>query len=195
MLQDFFIPFITIGIAELGDKTQIIVFTLAGKHKKPVQLLIGATLAFLAADAIAIFLGAIIQRYIDLDIIKLIGGILFIGFGIYTLAKKEKKEEIEIKKKRTGMFLFSAFIIIFIAEMGDKTQLAAGLFATQYDPFLVLIGAVMAESILSALAIFLGKIVLRRIDEKKVAFIAGVLFIIVGYFMMANYFDVFTMPF
>lgn len=194
MLQDFLIPFILIGIAELGDKTQLIVFTLAGKHKKPIQLLIGAVLAFLAADAIAIFLGAIIQRYIDLDIIKLIGGLLFIGFGIYTLIRKEEEEEVNTKKVK-GMLIFSAFIVVFIAEMGDKTQLAAGLFATQYDPFLVLLGAVMAESLLSALAIFLGKAILKRIDEKKVAFIAGVLFIIVGYLMIVNYFDVFTMPF
>jgi len=194
MLQDFLIPFITIGIAELGDKTQLIVFTLAGKHKKPIQLLIGATLAFLAADAIAIFLGAIIQRYVDLDIIKLIGGLLFIGFGVFTLIKKEKEEDIKLKKKK-GMFLFTAFIIVFIAEMGDKTQLAAGLFATQYNPYLVLLGAVLAESLLSALAIFLGKAILKHIDEKKVAMIAGILFILIGILMVVNYFGLFELPF
>jgi putative Ca2+/H+ antiporter (TMEM165/GDT1 family) len=105
-------------------------------------------------------------------------GLMFIFFGMMTLIKRDKDEEngsYELKNP-----FMSGFWLILVAEMGDKTQLAAALFATQYNPLLVFIGVIMALFILSATAVYLGKVVMEKVDKKTVSTIAGILFILIG---------------
>jgi putative Ca2+/H+ antiporter (TMEM165/GDT1 family) len=74
----------------------------------------------------------------------------------------------------------SGFWLILIAEMGDKTQLAAALFATQYNPLLVFVGVMLAVFILSVMAVYLGKIIMDKVDKKTISTIAGIMFILIG---------------
>lgn len=134
-------------------------------------------LAFLIVDGIAIVAGNLISSVVDVTILKPISGIVFIIFGVYILLnKKEEKEE---KKYDKNIFI-SAFLIIFLTEWGDKTQVAAALFATQYNMFFVLIGTMLALIILSLIAIFCGKIICSRLNQKLMKKIAGFVFIILG---------------
>jgi Ca2+/H+ antiporter, TMEM165/GDT1 family len=177
IIQDILIPFIAIAIAEFGDKTQISILMLSSKTSQHMQLLLGIMIAFLIVDGIAVLAGAWITTIVPMDLLKLISGIIFIGYGVLMLIKKEKEEAKETNKK--NIFL-TGFFLIMITEWGDKTQIAVALFSTTYNPYLVLIGAMIALFILSILAIFLGKIIATKINTKLITNIAGVVFIILG---------------
>ena len=176
MLYDILIPFIAIGLAELGDKTQLAVFCLASKTKKCLQLFFGVMLALIIADGIAILLGSYITTLVPQSVIKIIAGAIFITVGIVILLNN-KKEEAKCELKMPFM---SGFSLILISEMGDKTQIAAGLFATKFNPFLAFFGVILALTILSLMAVYLGKFVVTKLEKKTVSIIAGILFILIG---------------
>lgn len=176
MIQDILIPFVTIGLAELGDKTQLAVLLLASKTKKHLQLLLGVILAFIIADGLAVLLGDFMTNLLPIDYIKAGAGAIFILFGIIILAShKEEKEECHIKTP-----FISGFLLILASEMGDKTQIASALFAAEFNPFLVLLGVIAALAILSAIAVYLGISVMAKMNKRAISIAAGALFIAIG---------------
>ncbi len=177
MLEDLFIPLVIVGLSEFGDKTQILILLISTKVEKRSQLMLGIILAFLITDGIAILLGAWVTNIVPMFYLKLIAGIIFIIFGILILATKEA--EIKSKYQFKNPFVLG-FVIIFISEWGDKTQIAAGLFATQYNGYLVLLGVMIALTLLSIMAIYLGKYISERFESKTISVAAGILFIIIG---------------
>ena len=176
MLESFLIPFVTIGLAELGDKTQIAVLCLSTQTRKHLFLLAGVLLAFIITDGIAVILGSYATNIIPEEYIKIAGGIIFVIFGLITLLQREDEEaECELKNP-----FLTGFGVIFVSEFGDKTQIAAGLFATKYQPLLVLIGVILALGILSLLAVYLGKFIMEKVPRRLISYIAGAVFIIIG---------------
>ncbi|MGA1826125.1 MAG: TMEM165/GDT1 family protein [bacterium] len=176
MIQDFILPFVTIGIAELGDKTQIAILCLASSTKKYGELILGVLSAFLVADGFAVLLGNFIVDLVPIVYIKALSGALFILYGMLILIRKKDKEA---EYRLRNPFL-SGFGVVLLSEMGDKTQITAGLFATKFNPFMVFLGVMTALSILTFIAVFLSKIVLTRLDRRKVSYAAGIIFILVG---------------
>ena len=176
MIQDFLIPFISIGIAELGDKTQLAVLCLASKTKKYLQLLLGVILAFAITDGLAIILGNFITAHIPIIYIKVVSGSIFIIFGIIMLMNN-KTEEAHCELKQP---FASGFLLIFVSEMGDKTQIASGLFATKYNAVMVFIGVLSSLTILSIIAVYLGKYIALKINKKVISLVAGIMFIVLG---------------
>ena len=167
---------IAIAAAELGDKTQISILLLSSKTKKHLQLLIGAILAFAIVDGVAILAGSWITTVIPIDYLKIISAIVFIIIGLLMLISKDGEEK---ETKQRDPFL-AAFLLIMLTEWGDKTQIAAAIFATQYSGIFVFIGTMTALTILTLIAIFFGKIISKRINKKIVNKIAGLVFIILG---------------
>lgn len=177
-MQDFIIPFIAVGLAELGDKTQLAVICLASKTKKYLPLLAGVILAFIITDGLAILLGNYITNIVPIYYIKIISGIIFIIFGITNLVNnKEDESKCDLKKP-----FLTGFAIILISEMGDKTQIASGLFATKYDTLMVFLGVISVLIILSIIAVYLGKFIVQKINRRVISYIAGILFILIGIF-------------
>ncbi len=177
MFEDLLIPLIIIGLAEFGDKTQLSLVLLASKINKHFQLLLGAVLAFLLVDGIAILIGNWVVNIVPVHIVKIISGVIFIIFGVILFFSKN--EEIKSINSVKKPFVIS-FVLIFLTEWGDKTQIASGLFATRYDGFLVLIGVMIALTLLSILGIYLGKIISDKIDRKIITKVASILFIVIG---------------
>jgi len=178
VIQDILLPFLLVGLAELGDKTQLAVLVLSTKTRRYKSLLAGVMLAFILTDGIAILFGNYIAQRVPLDYVRIGAGLMFILFGLMTLLQRDKDEE-EGSYELKSPFM-SGFWLILIAEMGDKTQLAAALFATQYNPLLVFVGVIMALFILSVLTVYLGKIIMEKIDKKIISTIAGIMFILIG---------------
>jgi len=177
MIQDILIPLITVGLAEFGDKTQLSLLLLSSKTKKHLQLLLGVMLAFFIVDGIAILVGSEIINILPVSFLKIISGIVFIIFGILILRDNEVKHMDKLYSKNS---FISGFVLIFMTEWGDKTQIASGLFAIEYNALMVLIGAMTALAILSIMAIYLGKFVSDKIDKKLMTKISGVIFILMG---------------
>lgn len=166
------------GLAELGDKTQLAVLVLSTKTKQYGSLLAGVMLAFVLTDGIAILLGDFIASSVPLEYVRIFAGVIFIVFGMLMLYNRNKEDNdgsYELKSP-----FVSGFSLIFVSEMGDKTQLAAALFATQYNPLLVFIGVIMALLLLSVTAIYVGKNLMERINKNTISTTAGILFVLIG---------------
>ena len=178
-LNEIIIPLIAIGLAEMGDKTQLSVILLSSRTREYIPLLAGVMLAFLITDGFAILIGSWMTGIIPLDLLKLISGGVFILFGALILRGDQKEAEQE-RGLSSGNALLSGFSLIFLSEWGDKTQIASALFATEYNPIMVFIGVMAALFILSVMAIYLGQIISQKVDRKLVSRIAGTLFLIIG---------------
>ena len=164
----------------MGDKTQLSILILSTRTKEYFRLLLGVMLAFLLTDGLAILLGSYVGNLMPVTAVKALSGLVFILFGILILKNgPEEEEEAETSLSSRSAFL-SGFSMIFLSEWGDKTQIASALFATEYDPHLVLAGVMMALFLLSLMAIFLGRYLASRIDRKLLSRAAGVLFLLIG---------------
>ncbi|MCK4398013.1 MAG: TMEM165/GDT1 family protein, partial [Methanophagales archaeon] len=179
MVPDILIPLIVVGLAELGDKTQLSTLLLASKTEKHLHLLLGVILAFLIVDGIAILAGEWITYIAPGGLIKMLSGAVFIIFGLVILIFRNRREETKSKYYFENPF-YSGFIMIFVSEWGDKTQIAAGLFATKYSGLMVLTGVIFALSLLSIIAIYSGKIISDKVNRETLAKIAGISFILMG---------------
>ena len=177
-LDEILIPLVAVGLAEMGDKTQLSVLLLSSRTKQFFQLLLGVMLAFLLADGFAILVGSWVTNVVPVHLVKLISGVVFILFGLLIFKGKQEEEE-ENSLSPKSAFL-SGFSMIFLSEWGDKTQIASALFATEYNPWMVFIGVMAALTILSIMAIYLGRFIAGRIDRKTITRIAGAVFMLIG---------------
>ena len=176
--NEIIIPLLAVGLAEMGDKTQLSILLLSSRTQEYVRLLFGIMLAFLLADGFAILVGSWVTDVIPVHLVKLVSGLVFILFGIMIL-KGDQDDEVESDLSAKRAFV-SGFSMIFLSEWGDKTQIASALFATEYNPRMVFIGVMSALFILSVMAIFLGKYLSSRIDRRVISRVAGVVFLLIG---------------
>ena len=129
-----------VALAEMGDKTQLLAFILAARFKKPVPIILGILLATLVNHGLAGALGAWITSVISPDTMRWVLGLSFIAMAVWTLIPdKIEEEETQIAQK-LGVF-GATLVTFFLAEMGDKTQIATVALAAHYGaPLLVVIG-------------------------------------------------------
>jgi len=177
-LDDIIIPLLAVGLAEMGDKTQLSILLLSSRTNEYARLLTGVMLAFLLADGFAILVGSWVNEVIPVHLVKVVSGLVFILFGILIL-KGDSEDEETGSLSAKGAFI-SGFSMIFLSEWGDKTQIASALFATEYDPHMVFLGVMIALFALSVMAIFLGRYLSQRIDRKAITRAAGVVFLLIG---------------
>lgn len=176
-MDHFLIPFITIALAELFDKSQLAILLLSSRTKKHVRIFIGVALAFLLLTGVAVLIGDNITKFIPAILLKIIASGLFIYFGVRSLL--EKPEAVHEEKKVNATVLGS-FMLIFFSELGDKTQLATVTFATKYQTLSVFFGASFALILLAVLAIWVGKFIAKTEKKAIITKTAGILFIILG---------------
>ncbi len=177
-LPDLTLPFLTIALAELGDKSQLLVFLVSSRTKKHFQFLMGVMLGFLLVDGFAILLGSWVMTLVPEVWLKVVSGLVFLILGLMILLAKEEKEEEEVPALKNPFV--TGFGLIAIAEWGDKTQIASALFAAEYNPVLVLISVMAALLALSASAVYLGKLFAHKINKKVIAKVGGILFVGLG---------------
>jgi len=172
--------FIAVLLAEIGDKTQIMTLALAARNRTILPVFVGSVLGEVSANSIGVVIGTFLGIAIPLDIVSLIAGAVFIIFGILNIVKKEEEEE-KVPQAKTKSMLLSAFYLIFLAEMGDKTQiLTLGLSAQYQNPITVLIGLSLAFMTISSAGALLGERASKILPMKWIKIASGVLFIIFG---------------
>ena len=192
--QIFFISFGIIFLAELGDKTQITVITLAAKEKNPFKIGLATSIGISLVVLIGIVIGYFLNIFIPDFWIKIIGITIFLAFGIGSLIKimleKEKNDEKDedilddSKIKIANVFIF-ALLSIFIMEFGDKTQLMTiSLTANYFLPLEVGLGACLALSSLCFMGAYLGDFISKKVKKKWIDLIGSIIFIIIGIIML-----------
>lgn len=177
-MDSFFVPFITIALAEMLDKSQLAILLLGGRYKNHLTLFLGVSLAFLTLSALAVLAGSFITNLIPPLLLQIGAGTLFILFGLLSFRHVTDGKQ-SLKKTDSNAF-FTGFSLLFVAELGDKTQLATAAFATQYNPYLVFLGAFLALSLLALLALKVGGYIADRLNKELLHKSAGVLFILIG---------------
>ncbi len=182
MFAIFTTSFISIFLAEFGDKTQLISLNLASRFP-PWQVLAGAMVGLTGVLAIAVGAGGIIYTYIPLTYIIVFSGAFFIFIGIWTYFIPERSDK-QKEGKRSGFI--QAVVLTFISELGDKTQIAAMLLSATFGmPLVVLAGAVLAMFVNHSIAVYFGARFLSRIPDKWLKRISSLVFVVIGIIILA----------
>jgi putative Ca2+/H+ antiporter (TMEM165/GDT1 family) len=169
-----------VALAEIGDKTQPLAFILAARFKKPVPIILGILCATSVNHGLAGALGAWITSVVTPEILRWVLGASFIGMAIWTMIPDEIEEEETRAAHRLGVF-GATLITFFLAEMGDKTQIATIAMAAHYaNPVLVVMGTTLGMLIADVPAVFVGDKLAARIPMKLVHAIAAVIFALLG---------------
>lgn len=159
----------------MGDKTQLLAFLLTVRFKKPWPIIAGILIATILNHWMAAFLGEYAVQYVPLDLQKWLLSSLFLVFGIWILIP-DKSEEIKSHGAK-GAF-WTTVIGFFLAEMGDKTQLATIALAAQYKSvYWVTLGTTLGMMVANVPAVLLGEQILKRIPLKLIRWIAFSMFI------------------
>lgn len=169
-------------IAEMGDKTQLIALSFAAKYK-PLKVMTGIVLATLAMFGAAALAGKILSGIIPMSYLGIGVGALFIGFGIWTLRRDDDVEDDKAEGKFGAVLTVAG--VFFLAELGDKTQLAALSLAAKYGSFLgVWLGSCLGMIIADGLAVALGYYAGKRLPAKIIKYISAAIFILFGIYTL-----------
>jgi len=176
--------FILIAAAEMGDKSQLVCMTLASRHRA-TPVLLGAITAFSFLNILAVLFGAAIASWFPDYIVSATVALLFAIFGIHSLRVEDDEEEDNVVEKSGHNIFFTTFLLITVAEFGDKTQLAVVALSSTSLPIAVWIGASCALAFTSAMGVLAGRTILQKIPLAFLHKISGAIFLILA--MLASY--------
>jgi len=178
--------FALVFVAEMGDKTQLLAFTLAARFKKPLPILAGIFVATVLNHTLAAALGTWIAAHVPPLVLGGVLGLGFIAFGAWTLIP-DKADDAKPEGK-WGPF-FTTIVLFFLAEMGDKTQLATAALAARFQnlPWIV-VGTTAGMLLADGLAVFFGDRLSRWISPLWMRRVAAALFLATGIWTLAETF-------
>jgi putative Ca2+/H+ antiporter (TMEM165/GDT1 family) len=169
-----------VALAEIGDKTQLLAFILAARFKKPVPIILGILAATIVNHGLAGALGAWITSAISPEILRWVLGLSFIGMAVWTMVPDKIEDEETQVAMKFGVFGATS-ITFFLAEMGDKTQIATVAMVAHYAaPLMVVMGTTLGMLVADVPAVFLGDKFANKIPMKLVHSIAAAIFALLG---------------
>jgi len=176
-MQEFLISTSIVALAEMGDKTQLLALLLSARFRKPIPILIAILLATLINHGISAVLGQWITTVLSPEILVWVLAVGFIGI----IPDKLDDETDSINRwQKFGVF-GATFILFFLAEIGDKTQIATVALAARYDSiFWVMLGTTLGMMIANAPAVFIGNKLAERLSISLIHKIGAAIFFIVG---------------
>jgi putative Ca2+/H+ antiporter (TMEM165/GDT1 family) len=179
-MEAFLVSTGVVALAEIGDKTQLLAFILAARFKKPLPIIAGIFCATILNHGLAGALGAWITTAVSPDVLRWVLGASFIGMAIWTLIPDKIEEEETKVAGRFGVF-GATLITFFLAEMGDKTQIATVAMAAHYaNPVVVVVGTTLGMLIADVPAVFIGDRLASKIPMRLVHGIAAAIFAVLG---------------
>ena len=181
--------------AEIGDKSQLVCMTLAARHRA-TPVIFGAIAAFALLNTLAVIFGVAIANWVPAYLVAAIVGVLFAVFGILALFFTEDEDDDGALPEKSGHSLFfTTFILITVAEFGDKTQLAVVALSSTALPEAIWIGSTLALITTSILGVLAGRTLLQKIPLSLLHRLSGVLFIILAGFAAVEAYQSFYLSF
>ena len=172
-----------VALAEMGDKTQLLSLMLAARYPKQALAIIGGIfIATIANHACAAFLGHWLTSFMSPDLLKWILGLSFVGIGLWLLVPDhiDDAEDSKVADRAFQVFLLTLGLF-FVAEMGDKTQIATIALGAKYSDVLsVTVGTTLGMMLANAPAVWIGQKFTKRMPIKWVHAVAAITFISIG---------------
>jgi putative Ca2+/H+ antiporter (TMEM165/GDT1 family) len=168
-----------VALAEIGDKTQLLAFLLAARFRRPLPIVFGIFAATIANHAFAAAVGALVSKLLGPDVMRWVLGLAFIGMAAWIMVPDDIDEE-EAAPARFGVFL-TTVIAFFLAEMGDKTQVATVALAARYPSAVAVVaGTTLGMMLANVPAVYFGDRIAGRVPLKLVHGIAALIFLVLG---------------
>lgn len=179
----FWISLLYVMFAEMGDKTQLVALAFATRYKAWI-VLTGVFVATLVVHLLSVFLGEAVSLALPVFWIRLLSGIAFIAFGLWTLRGDEFDDEDKLQTGRFGP-LMTVATTFFLAELGDKTMLMTITIASEQKNFTaVWLGSTLGMVVADGLAIIIGKVMGKNLPEKIIKYGAAIVFIVSGLYTL-----------
>ena len=179
-MDAFFVSTAIVALAEMGDKTQLLSLVLAARFRKPWPIVLGILAATLVNHALAGAVGAWLTQAIGPDAMRWILGGSFIAMAVWMLIPDKLDDDGVAEHSRWGVF-GTTLIAFFLAEMGDKTQIATVMLAAQYSAFWwVVAGTTLGMMLANAPVVWLGDKLVKKVPIRMVHVISAIIFLVLG---------------
>ncbi|MBK1689592.1 TMEM165/GDT1 family protein [Rubrivivax gelatinosus] len=184
-MEAFLISTGLVALGEMGDKTQLLAMLLAARFKRPVPIILGVLVATLVNHALAGVVGDTVARWMGPDLLRWVIGGSFLAMAVWMLIPDEA-DEVEGGTARFGVF-GTTVIAFFLAEMGDKTQIATVALAARFsDLWAVVAGTTFGMMLANVPAVFFGDRVSRLVPMRVVHAISAAIFALLGVLTLLN---------
>ena len=178
-MEAFLVSTGIVALAEIGDKTQLLAFLLAAKFRKPLPIVLAILVATIANHTFAAAIGTWVTSILSPEVLRWVLGLSFLFMAAWTLIP-DKLEEDDAKFAKYGVFL-TTLVAFFLAEMGDKTQIATVALAAQYNHFYAVVsGTTLGMMLANVPAVYVGERIADRLPVRLVHSMAAVLFVVLG---------------
>jgi len=175
-MEAFLVSTGIVALAEMGDKTQLLALILAARFKKPWPIVAGILVATLANHALAGAAGAWVTTLVGPQTLRWILGASFLAMAVWMLVPDKIEADGDGKPPRFGVF-FTTVLVFFLAEMGDKTQIATVMLAARYDAIAgVVAGTTLGMMLANAPVVWLGERVTRLLPLRAVHIVSALIF-------------------
>ena len=170
--------YLLIALAEFGDKSQLVCMTLAARHRG-LPVVLGAIAAFAVLNLLAVLFGAAVAAWLPEWLVTAAVALLFAWFGIAALRFEEEGDEEFEEKPGHGVFA-TTFLMIFLAEFGDKTQIAVAGLGSTADTAATWVGGTLALATTSLLGVYAGRRLLNKLPLHWIHRVSGVFFLLLA---------------
>jgi putative Ca2+/H+ antiporter (TMEM165/GDT1 family) len=186
MLEAFLISTGVVALGEMGDKTQLLAFLLAARFKRPLPIIGGILVATLLNHSLAGAIGTWLAAQLGPQVLRWVIGLGFILMAGWMLIPDKADDDVAGGSQRFGVF-GTTLLAFFLAEMGDKTQIATVALAARYDALVpVVAGTTLGMMIADVPAVFLGDTIAKKVSMPLVHGIAAAIFAVLGVLTLFN---------
>jgi putative Ca2+/H+ antiporter (TMEM165/GDT1 family) len=179
-MEAFLVSTGIVALAEMGDKTQLLALILAVRFRKPIPIVLGIFVATLVNHGLAGALGAWLTQVIGPDLLRWVLGASFIAMAVWMLIPDTMDEQKDGQEPRWGVF-GTTVVAFFLAEMGDKTQIATVMLAAHFDAYYwVVAGTTLGMMLANVPVVFLGERMTRLVPMRVVHMVSALVFAVLG---------------